>query len=74
MRGKVYLIKDSAGQVLYASLSRVNAEEILMDLYEERAFGRFNGLVNRVGESVNEALKMAETCYWSFTIEEMFLV
>ena len=74
MRGKVYLIKDSAGQVLYVSLSRANAEEIIMDLYEERAFGRFNGLVNRVNEPVNEALKMAETCYWSFSIEEMFLV
>ena len=74
MRGKVYLIKNGNGEVEYASLSRANAEEIVMDLYEERAFGRFNGLVNRVGEPVEEALKMSMTCYWSFSIEEMFLV
>lgn len=74
MRGKVYLIKNSNGEVEYVSLSRANAEEIVLSLYEERAFGRFNGLVNRMGESVEEALKMAATCYWSFTIEEVELV
>ena len=74
MRGKVYLIKDGEGQVMYASLSRASAEEIVMDLYEEKVLGRFNGLVNRYKTPVAEALKMAETCYWSFSIEEMFLV
>lgn len=74
MRGKVYLIKNSNGEVEYVSLSRVNAEEIVLSLYEERTLGRFNGLVNRRGEPVENALEMVKTCYWSFTIEEIELV
>ena len=74
MRGKVYLIKNSNGEVEYVSLSRVNAEEIVLSLYEERTLGRFNGLVNRRGEPVETALEMVKTCYWSFTIEEIELV
>ena len=75
MRGTAYAIVDNhSEEVLFVSLSRANAEEIIMDLYEERALGRFNGLVNRIGEPVNEALKMAETCYWSFSIKEFVLI
>lgn len=75
MRGIAYaIVNDYSEEVLFVSLSRANAEEIIMDLYEERALGRFNGLVNRVGESVDEALKMTKTCRWSFSIKEFVLI
>lgn len=75
MRGIAYaIVDDYSEEVLFVSLSRANAEEIIMDLYEERALGRFNGFVNRVGKPVDEALEMIKTCYWSFSIKEFVLI
>lgn len=75
MRGIAYaIVNDCSEEILFISLSRANAEEIIMDLYEEHTFGRFNGLVNRAGESVDEALKMIKTCYWGFSIKEFVLI
>ena len=75
MRESAYaIVNDCSEEILFISLSRANAEEIIMDLCEERALGRFNGLVNRAGESVDGALKMIKTCYWSFSIKEFVLI
>ena len=74
MRGKIYAIVNDQDEVLMVSCSRLNAQEILMDLEFEMQYHFFLREVNIWGTSIEDAIFYSTTQAPQFHIKEFKMV